>query len=180
MLEKRLVRRSSATPPRRLSALPLSLRPRRARDEHASVRLLGARARRRFLALVALALAATACGPRPDGSAAAYLEAVRSAESGLDEALAPFEDRTKTPRPEQARPLVEGAISARDRVEAIAVPEPLVSAWREELVYLNHVIPALGRFGASDGGPAALEELRSVLARGRAHQKRGRRSLPAF
>jgi len=103
---------------------------------------------------------------------------VRAAEAGLDEALAPLEDRTKAPRPEQARPIVEQAIAARDRVEAIPAPEPLESAWREELVFLNHVIPALGRFGASDGGPAALEELRSVLARGRAHQKRGRRNLP--
>ena len=36
MLEKPLVRRSSATPPRCFSALPLSLRPRRARDGHYS------------------------------------------------------------------------------------------------------------------------------------------------
>jgi uncharacterized protein len=34
MLEKRLVRRSSATPPRRFPALPLSIRPHRARYGH--------------------------------------------------------------------------------------------------------------------------------------------------
>jgi hypothetical protein len=40
MLEKRLVRRSSATPPRGFPALPLSRRPPRARDEYYSDGLL--------------------------------------------------------------------------------------------------------------------------------------------
>src|SRR5450759_234641 len=40
MLEKRLVRRSSATPPCRFPALPLSRRPPRARDGHYSNTLL--------------------------------------------------------------------------------------------------------------------------------------------
>src|ERR1700693_421035 len=46
MLEKRLVRRSPATPPRCFPALPLSLRPPRARDGHYSDSLLSGDAER--------------------------------------------------------------------------------------------------------------------------------------
>src|SRR5262249_31541346 len=74
MLDKRLVRRSAATPPRRLSALPLSLRPRRARDEHDSDSLLtGALGRHE--------LAGASGGGRLLGHAEVEALAVRDAEA---------------------------------------------------------------------------------------------------
>jgi len=66
------------------------------------------------------------------------------------------------------------ARAAREVLEAMRVPPELVAAWREELLFLNHVIPAFDRFAGSGAGPQGLEELRSILARGRIHQQRSR------
>ncbi|MGH9363666.1 MAG: hypothetical protein ACRD1B_00150 [Thermoanaerobaculia bacterium] len=124
---------------------------------------------------------AVACGPRSDGSAEAYLRAVGAAEAELESALAQFEARSADPRLPAPRPealrVVEKARAARDVLEGMHVPSKLTLAWREELLFLNHVIPAFGRFADGEGGPAALEDLRSILERGRTHQRRGRDSL---
>jgi hypothetical protein len=107
-----------------------------------------------------------------------YQNAVAAAEAPLEEALRRFEavangaDRSVA-REAAGRALAQ-ARTARESLEALAVPPGLTVAWREELLFLNHVIPAFQRFASGGGGPAELEALRSVLQRGRAHQSRGR------
>ena len=127
-------------------------------------------------ALLLLGLASAACRKPPDPEVEAYLASVNAAE-------APFAVQTTRfavgqPRPDEARAVVEQAIAARDAVEALRVSPRLADARNEELLFLNHMIPAYGRFAQSDGGPAALEQLRATIARGVAHQKRGRKHLP--
>ena len=102
-------------------------------------------------------------------------------EAELTSALAQFEAtavdaNSSALRPEALR-VLEKARAARDALEALQVSPGLTAAWREELLFVNHVIPAFQRFAGGEGGPAALEELRSILGRGRIHQKRGRDSL---
>ncbi len=73
-----------------------------------------------------------------------------------------------------AREAALAARRARDAVQAMAPPPGRPSSQREELVFLNHAALALERFAAGDGRVDAQEELRSILRRGRAHQRGAR------
>jgi hypothetical protein len=120
---------------------------------------------------------AVACGPRFD-RVERYRGSVTAAEAELEESLRRFDEAsTKTGlaalRGEAGR-IVERARAARDAVERLDVPPSLTTTWREELLFLNHVIPAFQGFAAGAGGQADLERLRSILERGRTHQRRGR------
>ena len=130
-------------------------------------------------ALCGTALAA-ACGPQSN-RVERYRDSVTAAEAELEESLRRFDEAsTKTglaaSRGEAGR-IVERARAARDSVERLDVPPSLTAAWREELLFLNHVIPAFQDFAAGAGGQADLERLRSILERGRTHQRRGRDAL---
>jgi hemolysin III len=110
-----------------------------------------------------------------------YRRFVIDAEKPLEAALADFDSAAargdSVARLEAARRAFDAARSARDLLEAHAVSEELVPARWEELLFLNHVVPAFQAYLASGGGPPALENLRSILARGRSHQRRGREAL---
>jgi hypothetical protein len=82
--------------------------------------------------------------------------------------------RRATPRPgEQSKRRGRRA----DQIEKYSVPEGLVAARREELTYLNHVVPGFQAFLAGDAGPAEIGKVRSIVARGRSHQSLARAAL---
>ena len=136
--------------------------------------------RGRLLAALAGTALAVACGPRFEG-VERYRASVTAAEAELEESLGRFDEASTKAglaalRGEAGR-IVERARAARDAVERLDVPASLTTTWREELLFLNHVIPAFQGFAAGAGGQADLERLRSILERGRTHQRRGRDAL---
>jgi hypothetical protein len=134
---------------------------------------------------LSLILAASACQEKPptptDTSARDFLAFATQVESPLENALAEFDAasaRRETPAClAAARRALEAARTARDQIEKYAVPEGLVAARREELTYLNHVVPGFQAFLAGDAGSTEIGKVRSILARGRSHQSRGRAAL---
>jgi hypothetical protein len=131
-----------------------------------------------------LILAAFACQekpPPPDTSAPDFLAFATQVEAPLENALAEFDAasaRQETPAClAAARRVLETAHTARDQIEKYAVPESLVPARREELTYLNHVVPGFQTFLAGDAGSAEISKVRSILARGRSHQSLARAAL---
>lgn len=131
-----------------------------------------------------LILAASACQekpPPPDTSARDFLAFATQVEAPLENALAEFDAasaRRETPAClAAARRALQTARTARDQIEKYAVPESLVAARREELTYLNHVVPAFQAFLPGDAGAAEISKVRSILARGRSHQSLARAAL---
>lgn len=135
--------------------------------------------------VLSLILAASACQEKPppptDTSARDFLAFATQVEAPLENALAEFDAisaRRETPAClAAARRALEAARTARNQIEKYAVPESLVAARREELTYLNHVVPGFQAFLAGDAGSAEIGKVRSILARGRSHQSRGRAAL---
>jgi hypothetical protein len=127
----------------------------------------------------------SACQEKPppptDTSARDFLAFATQVEAPLENALAEFDaasGRRETPVClAAARRALEAARTARDLIEKYAVPESLVAARREELTYLNHIVPAFRAFLAGDAGAAEISKVRSILTRGRSHQSRGRNGL---
>jgi hypothetical protein len=117
--------------------------------------------------------------PSPADRGAA--EAIRALIRPLDAALAAFE--TAVPSGEQAeararRALLE-AMAARDALESLRVTPALAAARREELIYVNHVVPAFQEYLARPPDPTSRERLRVILRRGRAHEALGREAMAA-
>ena len=137
-----------------------------------------------FLEAAVLA-AALACrvGDRGDGagSRAKYAERSAASEESLDESLRLLDETASVKdaaiRLEAARQALGEARTLRDLLEAGRPPAGLEYAGGEELVYVNHVVDGLAIFVHSNGGQAALEALRSILARGRIHRDCGRSAL---
>lgn len=134
---------------------------------------------------VAVLAAAAACRVDEGGegvrSRADYATLAAASEAPVDESLRRLDETAFAPhaaaRLEAARRALEEARKLRDLLEARRPPAGLEYASGEELVYANHLVYGLAIFVQSDGGPAALETLRSVLARGRIHRDRGRSAL---
>jgi hypothetical protein len=141
--------------------------------------------RKRPAFALSLILAASACQekqpPAIETSARDFLAFATRIEAPLEDALAEFDAasaRRDSPACRAAaRRAVETARAARDQIEKFAVPEGLAAARREELTYLNHVVPGFQAFLAGDAGPAEIDKVRSILVRGRAHQSRARAAL---
>jgi len=141
-----------------------------------------------FVLLAGAFVSACRRGPEPAaGSGAgeadmAWRTAVESAETPLDDALARFDRVASDPDPEirraAAREVLGAARDARERLERLNVPAELESAQREELVFLNHVVPAFREYEESPSRPGGLDRLASILARGRAHRNRARPRTP--
>lgn len=138
---------------------------------------------RSWAVALVLLLTVPACGGRsaaaPDSRAArAFLVFLTRSENPFQRALEDFGAASTRQDAlgsrDAARRALEAARAARDQIEAYAVPEGLVPARREELTFLNHVIPGFQAFVEGDMGRAEIDRLRSILARGRTHQKRGR------
>ena len=134
------------------------------------------------LALVLL-IAISVCGrrstaPADSRAARAFLAFLTQSEAAFERALGDFGAASARADASgclnAARRALEAARTARDRIEAYAAPEGLVPARREELTFLNHVVPGLQAFVQGAGGRAEIDKLRLILARGRTHQKRGR------
>jgi hypothetical protein len=134
---------------------------------------------------LSLILAASACQENPppptDTGARDFLAFATQVEAPLENALAEFDAasaRQKTPAClASARRALEAARTARDQIEKYSVPEGLVAARREELTYLNHIVPGFQAFLAGDAGSAEITQERSILARGRSHQSLARAAL---
>lgn len=134
---------------------------------------------------LSLILAASACQEKPvppiDTSARDFLAFATRVEAPLENALAEFDAasarREMSACLAAARRALETARTARDQIEKYAVPQGLIAARREELTYLNHVVPAFQAFLAADAGAAEIGNVRSILARGRSHQSRARGAL---
>jgi hypothetical protein len=123
--------------------------------------------------------AALTCGhPGPSREASGWWGRVDEAEAPLEEAIRRFDESDSSGATSAALSAARGAADAARRarasVERMTPPPELAPGHREELLFLNHVIPAFDRFADSGGGPEAREELRSILRRGRAHQRRAR------
>jgi hypothetical protein len=133
---------------------------------------------------LSLILAASACQEKPqptDTSARDFLAFATQVEAPLEKALAEFDTasaRRETPAClAAAQRALEAARTARDQIEKHAVPEGLAAARREELTYLNHIVPGFQAFLAEDAGSAEITQVRSILARGRSHQSLARAAL---
>jgi hypothetical protein len=114
-------------------------------------------------ALLLLVLAAGAAGET--GRAAREIEAVdRLAMASLAE----FEEHRGI---REARRALDSARQARDRLEATEVPPPLSEARREELAFLNHLVPGFEAYLAHPDADGALGTLRGIVARGRRHRE---------
>jgi len=131
-------------------------------------------------AIVAIVVAATTvlCRGRGGETSAAWRRAVDDAEAPLEAAIRRFDaavaEGDRAAALALARDAAEAGKAARRRVESIAAPPALAASQREELVFLNHVIPGFERFARSEGGATDAAELRSILQRGRAHQRSAR------
>jgi hypothetical protein len=132
----------------------------------------------RVVLVIAVSAAAIACCDRGARSSAEWRRAVDAAETPLEAAIRRFdaaaERGDRAAALASARDAAEAGRAARDRVGSIQAPPELAASQREELVFLNHVIPGFDRFGRSEGGAADAAELRAILQRGRAHQRRAR------
>ena len=121
--------------------------------------------------LAALATFAAAAGPLPAPiSPASSITALERCDALLLPALDAFE---RTGTRSDARRALAAALAARDLLEAARLPAALAAARGEELIFFNHVIPGLSAYLKTPGGPAAREELASILRRGRTHRARG-------
>jgi hypothetical protein len=120
--------------------------------------------------------------PRPPSREIAsqkdFFAFIARVETPLEASLARFQaaaqDGNDTALREKARETLAQARQARELVEKSRVARPLASARGEELVFLNHLVLGFQRYLESGSGPGRLEELASILERGRAHQKRVR------
>lgn len=128
------------------------------------------RGRLRF-ASAALTGALLACGAggRPP-SAGAIDAADRMAMLPLEE----FERRQGIP---EARRALAAAREARERLEAARVDDRFVEARREELAFLNHLVPGFEAYLASPHAAGAIEKLEGIVARGRRHRDLAREAL---
>ena len=110
-----------------------------------------------------------------------YAAFAATSEGPVDGSLRRFDEAVSAPdvaaRLEAARRPLEEALKLRGILEARPAPAGLEYAAGEELVYANHLVAGLAIFVRSDGGPASVEALRSVLVRGRTHRDRGRAAL---
>lgn len=117
---------------------------------------------------------------RPAGGAAAQklLSFATEKEGPLENALRDFDSVSARNDAASCREagsrVLEAARSARDELEKHPVPEALEPARREELVFLNHVIPGFQAFLSGNAGSDEIRKLRQILVRGRSHQKRAR------
>ncbi len=141
---------------------------------------------RAAILLGAAVLAAAAACRVDDGAESVrarqeYAALAAASEAPLDESLRRFDETASAPdaaaRLETARRALEEARRLRDLLEGRRPPAGLEYASGEELVYANHLVDGLAIFVQSDGGPSALETLRSVLTRGLIHRDRGRSDL---
>jgi hypothetical protein len=121
-----------------------------------------------------------ACGTRPDARAD-YLESVARAEAPLEDAWREFDEaiaRSGWPAArEAARRGSAAAAAARDFLERLRVPPSLATARREELIFLNHAFLGFQGFAAREANAVDLAKLKSILQRGRTHQRRGREAV---
>jgi hypothetical protein len=142
--------------------------------------------------LLVVCCQAVGCGRRPEHDATPpfsqkaaarkdYFDFVVRVETPLEASLARFQAAAPrandTALRESARETLAHARRAREVVENSRVLPPIAYARSEELMFLNHLVLGFQRYLEAGGGPAELEELRSILRRGRAHQKRGRAAM---
>jgi len=114
--------------------------------------------------------------------ATAYVASIESAELLVEAALANFRaHRGLAPaeRRAAAERVLAAARSAREDLESLRVPAAFEAAHREELVFLNHVLPAFSDYLANHEGGNAIRDLDGVLQRGRAHQERAAQARTA-
>ena len=130
---------------------------------------MGLHRRAAAAALITLAVLAGVL-PAADLAAAAIEESDRIAIGPLEE----FERRPEMP---QARRALAAAREARDRLEAARVEGRFAAARREELAFLNHLVPGFDAYLSGPGGPGALAALQGIVARGRRHRELSREAL---
>jgi hypothetical protein len=121
---------------------------------------------------------ATAPTSRETASQEDFFVFIARVEAPLEDSVTRFQaaahDGNDVALREKARETLAQARQARDLVENSRVARPLASARGEELIFLNHLVLGFQRYLESGSGPGRLEELTSILERGRAHQKRVR------
>lgn len=112
--------------------------------------------------------------------AEACLRLLDAATSGVETAVRLFESRPPdgTSAVEAARAVVKLSIGARSALEGARVTASCDDALREELIYLNHLIPGFeGWLAAHERRPPADYELASIIRRARTHRHRGQEKL---
>jgi hypothetical protein len=145
------------------------------------------RVRLRAAAAVALTAAvaafpeATASGSPPSptptpniGRASASAGEIDAADRIAVTPLEEFERRHGIP---EARRALAAAREARERLEAARVSDRFAAARREELAFLNHLVPAFDAYIAHPEAAGALETLEGIVARGRRHRELSRDAL---
>jgi len=123
----------------------------------------------------------TASGSPPSATPAARAGAVSGSASEIDAAdriaMAPLEEFERRRGIPEARRALASAREARERLEAARVPDRFADARREELAFLNHLVPAFGAYIAHPEAAGALEALEGIVARGRRHRELSREAL---
>jgi hypothetical protein len=92
-------------------------------------------------------------------------------------AIVPLEEFERRQEIPEARRALAAAREARERLEAAPVDDRFAEARREELAFLNHLVPGFEAYLASPHAAGALETLDGIVARGRRHRKLAREAL---
>ncbi len=126
------------------------------------------RGRLRFAsaALTGVLLACGASGPPPSSIG----DADRMAMAPLED----FERRHGIPEAGRA---LAAAREARERLEAARVADRFAEARREELAFLNHLVPGFEAYLANPEAAGALQTLEGIVTRGRRHRELAREAL---
>jgi len=117
-----------------------------------------------------IALATLTAQGAPDRDAAAIEDADRTA-------IGPLEEFERRPEVERARRALAAARDARDRLESTRVSDRFAAARREELAFLNHLVPAFDAYLAGSRGAEERRTLEGIVARGRRHREQSREAL---
>jgi hypothetical protein len=132
-------------------------------------------------AVVVVVPEATASGSPPSATPTAKIGPASGSASEIDAAdriaIAPLEEFGRRHGIPEARRVLAAAREARERLEAARVPDRFVAARREELAFLNHLVPAFDAYLAHPEAAGALETLEGIVARGRRHRELSREAL---
>lgn len=141
-------------------------------------RLAAAAALTAALVIVAEAVAS---GSPPSATPAAKIGPASGSASEIDAAdriaIAPLEEFERGHGIPEARRALAAAREARERLEAARVPDRFAAARREELAFLNHLVPAFDAYLAHPEAAGALGTLEGIVARGRRHRELSREAL---
>ena len=132
------------------------------------------RQRLRAAAALTAALVAGMASGSPPSATPSGANAIDAADRM---AMPPLEEFERRHGIREARRALEAAREARERLEAARVHDRFAAACREELAFLNHLVPGFDAYLAHPRAAGALATLEGIIARGRRHRDLSREAL---